>query len=263
MTGAAGRWSRLAAAAVAVLVLPALTASSPPGMVRAFTVLPQQTAACNTSSLIRIMPVGDSITVGVGSSPGQSRSYRGWLRNRFATAPMTATYVGSQSDESGQFEAYSGISAGQLIPKVEAALDAYTPDYVIFDVGNNPDSLTDYALTYNKVVELLDLIRAHPCIKGVIVAKMTLDLNAASKRSLLQQYVNDRIAGVVAARPDTVLVDFSLMTPGDLYDSLHPNDLGYDRMSCKLYYSLARVIGVIFKATACPYSGQLPVGIYG
>lgn len=254
---------RLTAAALCAALVVAMSGSAAPATARSLNVLPQQTVDCNTTSLIRIMPVGDSITVGVGSSPGQSRSYRGWLRNRFATAPMTATFVGSQTDESGQFEAYSGITAGQLIPKVTAALDAYTPDYVIFDVGNNPDSLTDYALTYNKVVELLDLIRAHPCIKGVIVAKMTLDLNAASKRSLLQQYVNDRIGAVVAARPDTVLVDFSLMVPGDLADSLHPNDRGYDRMSCLLYWKLARVIGVIFKATACPYSDTLPAGIYG
>lgn len=255
--------THLTAAAVALAALLVVPASTAPAAARSLTVLPQPTADCNTTSLIRIMPVGDSITVGVGSSPGQSRSYRGWLRNRFNTAPMTATYVGSQSDESGQFEAYSGITAGQLIPKVAAALDAYAPDYVILDVGNNPDSLTDYALTYNKVVELLDLIRAHPCIKGVVIAKMTLDLNAASKRSLLQQYVNDRLPAVVAARPDTVLVDFSLMTPGDLYDSLHPNDLGFDKRSCLLYYALARVIKVIFKATACPFPGQLPAGIYG
>lgn len=97
-----------------------------------------------------IMPIGDSLTVGVKTNPYYiPGGYRAFLQDRLSVTSATYGvhfhFVGSRennpatdrADFDPDHEGYSGYNTGQLEPIVYREIDMYEPDFVLLYAGTN------------------------------------------------------------------------------------------------------------------------------
>jgi hypothetical protein len=202
----------------------------------------------------RIMPLGDSITFGIGSTSGAG--YRVPLFRKALMAGRSIAFVGS--DQNGpptvdgvpfppQHEGHRtfiidtiGGRTG-LSPLVPAAITAHTPHIVILMIGtNDAASQIDVANAPRRLGELLDKIFAANASTLVVVAQIIpTDSDATNQRvAAFNAALPAVVAERAAAQKHVVLVDMygpfvadadfrtSLMT-----DSLHPNEAGFAKMA--------------------------------
>jgi lysophospholipase L1-like esterase len=190
---------------------------------------------------VRIMPLGDSITAGVGSSTGSG--YRQVLRGELAANGLTVDFVGSQRRGPGpdaDHEGHPGWRTDQLIDGLRPWLAAARPDVVLLDIGTNdllrnvhPDSAPV------RTANLIDRItRQLPNVRVVVAKLLVVGRDAARF-----QRFNAALAAVVAARgPRVTMVDMSRVPAADTGDGVHPTDLGYRQMAYQWYQALRPVL---------------------
>jgi lysophospholipase L1-like esterase len=130
---------------------------------------------------IRIMPLGDSITYGVGSP--SSSSYRAALWNRLAVqAGYAVDFVGSQ--RSGALpdqdnEGHSGWRIDEIAANIDGWLATSQPDVVLLHIGTN-DMNQNYQVDTapQRLAALADRILADRPSATVLVAKIVPSLDA-------------------------------------------------------------------------------------
>ncbi|SCD85936.1 Lysophospholipase L1 [Streptomyces sp. DvalAA-14] len=184
---------------------------------------------------LRLMPLGDSITWGVGSPSGNS--YRGFLWNELAAEGHALDFVGSgrngpMSDPDN--EGHSGWRIDQIAGIADSVLATYRPNVVTLEIGTNdlngnyqPTTATD------RLSALIDQITNDAPDATVLVG--TLIVSTATTEEQYRADFNAKLPGIVqakqAAGKHVRLVDMSALTPSDLSDALHPNDNGYSKMA--------------------------------
>ena len=185
---------------------------------------------------LTVMPLGDSITAGVGSSNGAA--YRGVLYDRLAGK---VDFVGSQ--RSGTIpdpdnEGHSGWQINQVADNATAWASTYSPDVVTLHLGTN-DMDHDYqtATAPDRLGSLVDQILAADPKVTVLVAAIVPSANPATEARVAD--FNRRVPDVVAQRATAgkhvLFVDTAAVTTADLSDLLHPNDRGYAKMGNAFY----------------------------
>jgi lysophospholipase L1-like esterase len=193
---------------------------------------------------VKVMPMGDSITWGQGSSTNSG--YRGplWLRLR-NEAGYAPDFVGTQT--SGTIgdpdnEGHKGWQIDQLQANATTWINTYQPDVVLLHIGTN-DMYRNYqvATAPDRLSALIDqILAARPGIY-VLVAKIIPSTNADAQPRI--DAYNATIPGIVAAKGDHVrMVDTTNLASADLVDQLHPNDAGYAKMSDRWYPVLTGVL---------------------
>ena len=214
-------------------------------LVAAFAlVVPASAHAAVTGRPTRIMPLGDSITWGVGSTT--SSSYRADLWQRLVGgAGLAVDYVGS--GQSGSLpdtdnEGHSGWRIEQITASIDGWL-ASQPDVVLLHIGTNDMNQNfDVANAPARLGTLLDHIHGTAPSAVVLVAQIVPALDAAINARV--NTYNAAVPSVLSSRPYTRLVDLnSTLTSADLNDTLHPNDAGYTKMADLWYAALAGVLG--------------------
>ncbi|WP_305788623.1 SGNH/GDSL hydrolase family protein [Symbioplanes lichenis] len=194
----------------------------------------------------KVMPLGDSITRGVGS-PTMS-SYRPGLEQRLIRGGLEINYVGSQSDGTGgdnQHEGHGGWTIDELSARLDGWLATYEPDVVLVHAGTNNIRLGEGPYTTaRKLSGLLDQIRrARPGAQIFVaqIATSRVPREASDDRSY-----NRLIPTIVAQKQDgnMTVVDQSSVTGIDLHDLRHPNDFGYAKMAWNWYRAMSRVYGL-------------------
>ncbi|MEH0553873.1 ricin-type beta-trefoil lectin domain protein [Streptomyces sp. B21-101] len=207
--------------------LPAAAATgteSPPSAVR---------AAAPTA--LRLMPLGNSITWGVGSSAGNG--YRGFLRNQLAAEGHALDFVGSgrngtMSDPDN--EGHSGWRIDQITGIADSVLARYRPNVVTLEIGTN-DLNGNYQIPTapDRLRALIDRITS--AAPDVTVLVGTVIISTSGTEEANRPAFNAKIPGIVqaaqAAGKHVRLVDMSALTRADLADALHPNDIGYRKMA--------------------------------
>ena len=198
------------------------------------------------------MPLGDSITDGVGSSaPGGG--YRVELFHDAVQAGQAITFVGSATDPNGpatldgktfprNHEGHPGYTIDDsattsgISPLVDASIATNQPHIVLLMIGTNDvNRNVDVPNAPTRLGALLDKIANDAPNALVVVAKITpwQDTN----NSAVQAY-NDAVASVVQTRigngKHLAMVDmFAAFTAHAdfkttlMSDYLHPNDAGY------------------------------------
>jgi lysophospholipase L1-like esterase len=209
-----------------------------------FVPCPSATTAC------AIMPLGDSITFGFGSSGG---GYRVELFRQALANQQNITFVGTapangpnDNDVSGQpfprsHQGHSGFSIsggaeGSLAGLVDAAIDTTRPNIVLLMIGTNDiNGNIDVAQAPARLGRLLDQITNAAPDALLVVAQIVPTTNPQTNTRV--QAYNAAIPGLVQSRVEAgkhvVLVD--MFTPfisntnfaGLMGDYLHPNDAGY------------------------------------
>jgi lysophospholipase L1-like esterase len=181
------------------------------------------------------MPLGDSITWGVGSSTGNG--YRGPLRNEVTADGHPTDFVGTlrggtMSDPDN--EGHSGYRIDQIAALADASLARYRPNVVTLEIGTN-DLNGDYQVSTAtaRLKSLVDQITADAPDATVLVASLIVSTSAGEEqhRAAFNQAVPGIVQSEQAAGKHVGYVDMSALTSADLSDALHPNDGGYQKMA--------------------------------
>ncbi|HEY8924064.1 MAG TPA: SGNH/GDSL hydrolase family protein, partial [Polyangia bacterium] len=218
------------------------------GGTAAFNPCPTTGAAC------AVMPLGDSITDGVGSS-GSGGGYRVQLFHDAVQAHKALTFVGSATDPNGpptvdgktfprNHEGHPGYTIDDsattsgISPLVDASIAANHPQIILLMIGTNDVNRNiDVANAPTRLGALIDRIIADAPNALLVVAKITPWMDDGGANAIVQTY-NDAITGVVQSRT----TNGKHITTVDMYaaftakanfktalmnDYLHPNDAGY------------------------------------
>ena len=216
------------------LLLALAAALCVPGAV-ATTASAAPAAPAASTTALRLMPLGDSITWGVGSSTGNG--YRAALHDELAADGHPLDFVGSlrggaMSDADN--EGHSGYRIDQVAALTDAALARYQPNVVTLEIGTN-DLNGNYQVSTatTRLRSLVDQITRDVPNATVLVASLVVSTSGTEEQ--YRAAYNQAIPGIVqseqAAGKHVGYVDMSAVTTADLSDSLHPNDNGYRKMA--------------------------------
>jgi lysophospholipase L1-like esterase len=187
---------------------------------------------------LRIMPLGASITNGVGSSSGNG--YRQFLLESLNGAGFPVDYVGSQ--QSGDMpdrdnEGYPGARIDEVQERAAAAVQASRPNVYAINAGTN-DAAQDRDINNAglRMASLLDSLWAVTPDATVLLS--TLIINTDGGVDSRVQVINAQYIGLAAdwraQGRKIVLVDMhgpEGPQPEDMNDPTHPNDTGFAKMA--------------------------------
>jgi lysophospholipase L1-like esterase len=196
------------------------------------TAVPAQAA---TAPNLRILPLGDSITWGIGTS--DNSSYRAELYKQITNGGHNLDFVGSQ--RSGNLpdpdnEGHSGWRIDQIQGIANCTLAGYRPNIVTLHIGTNDMGQNyDPAGAPARLGALIDQILAAAPDTTVLVANLILSTDSATGARV--KTFNTQVPGIVSTRKNAgkhvQLVDMSALTAADMSDTLHPNANGYAKMA--------------------------------
>ena len=203
---------------------------------------------------LRIMPLGASVTYGLGSSAANyNAGYRGYLQDYLKQVGIKYDMVGSQ--RSGSIlqcdidnEGHVGYRIDQLANGVKNYLKGNPPDVVILHIGGN-DVFQKYKLedAPDRLNSLIDLIRenAPPGVK--IVVFTLLDTSDSNYQPLVTEYnagLRKVVASQAALHKDVWLAEMEgkIDVKTELYDKQHPNAKGYEKMAISCANAMAEFI---------------------
>lgn len=220
------------------------------------------------AATLKIMPLGDSITYGIGAAGG----YRLPLYDLLATAGYDFQFVGSVSENSASMlpatqrgheghVAYAiqsctttadGEARHGILENVTTWVRSTTPDVILLMIGTNDINANyDRGNAPSRLGNLLTTIAGLEPRSHVIVAQITPIGNGAYssfETDELAQVYNAGVAAVVtqhqAAGELVSLVDMhsALSAQTDLSDGLHPNQGGYNKMARVWYDGIHAVV---------------------
>jgi lysophospholipase L1-like esterase len=227
----------------------------------AFQPCPPDGSAC------AILPLGDSITFGEGSSGG---GYRVELFRQAVQASQRITFIGTAppngpTDVAGQpfpraHQGHQGfvINGGGFSPTaslslvLDDALPVLDPHIVLLMAGTNDvNGNNDLARAPARLVGLLDQIDASDPEALVVVAQLTPTRDAVlnARIEAFNAAIAVEVGGLAAARRHVAVVDMYtpfVQTPDYqnalLFDRLHPNDAGYAVMAGVWYEAIRTLL---------------------
>ncbi|MFI6074281.1 SGNH/GDSL hydrolase family protein [Actinoplanes sp. NPDC051343] len=242
----------------------------------ALTVAPAGAATATEAAPLKVMPLGDSITNGLGSIPYAAtvawldahpgsrtdpdweeahtdpyNGYRPDLKARLNRAGLRTDFVGSR--HSGTFgdvqhEGHPGWTIEQINDVLADRLHTYRPDVILMHLGTNNSRRDTYTAAapeaYRRTIEI---IKAHDPAAVVFVAEIVdsarYDATGVTRARRID-LINAAVPGIVAAAgPNFHLVDMSDIHGLDLADAVHPNGAGYAKMAWKWYQAMNGVLG--------------------
>ncbi|MER5887167.1 FG-GAP-like repeat-containing protein [Streptomyces sp. NPDC001941] len=197
---------------------------------------------------LRILPLGDSITYGVGSSDGAG--YRGplWQDLRNQTQTVTS-FVGSQHNgevPDNDHEGHSGWTIENIASITDTAMATYKPNVVLLHIGTNDmNTNRDPADAPRRLGGLIDRIVNDQPDVAVVVSTLVPARDPVVEGRIAAY--NNSIPAVVAERQNAGkhvwMVDMDPVQVSDLADLLHPNDSGYRKMG-DIFYEGVRSLEV-------------------
>jgi lysophospholipase L1-like esterase len=197
---------------------------------------------------LKIMPLGDSITDGVGPYPG---SYRAALWQKLVVQDkLQVDYVGSQSNGDSTLpdkdhEGWPGWRTDQISGKAATSIPAYQPDVILLHTGSNDivqntsaavmtsrlQSLMSNAYTLKPDITIVVASIIPRYMNGTWTAQIWKDYNA-SIPGLVNQFKSQ---GKKAVYVDMAAAGLSLGAPDYDADGVHPTKSGYDKMAAAWY----------------------------
>ncbi|MFC4065485.1 FG-GAP-like repeat-containing protein [Actinoplanes subglobosus] len=222
-------------------------------------VVPQPAIAADVPHL-RVMPLGDSITAGAGSSRGRGYREPLWYKVRNQTA-FTMDFVGSQREGAvpdPQHEGHRQWKIKDIDGNVESWLTSYSPDVVLLHIGiNDLDKGGDPEGASDDLEDLLTKIfTAKPGVTVILAGLLPsapVAAQAARFNIAAQQIVADRAAAGDRIR----YVEFPV-TADQMTDRLHPADTGYAVIAETYFTALRQVVAEGGTTTSPAPSGSAP-----
>ncbi|MFJ2261526.1 FG-GAP-like repeat-containing protein [Streptomyces sp. NPDC087844] len=194
----------------------------------------QETSGVGPTSPLRVMPMGDSITTGVGSS-----DMSGYRDSLFADLGNDngVDFVGTQQGGDGpdmDHEGHSGWRIDQISAFASCWVESLRPNVVTLHVGTN--DLNQFYDTGNapaRLNGLIDMLQQKS--PGVTVVVATLVPTSKPEIQAMITPFNAAVTKLVTERRNqgqrVITADMGAVTTGDLADKLHPGDTGYRKMA--------------------------------
>jgi lysophospholipase L1-like esterase len=212
---------------------------------------------------VRIMPLGDSITVGRGDR--RADGYRTRLGVMLTAAAVRYDFVGSQEDGTGpdrDHEGHVGWTIGEARGRVNGWLAAARPDIVLLDLGTN-DMIrsTDPQVPAAALADLVDQILASSPDVRVVVATLIVPptrgrlARPARVRAVPRTIAfNAAVRALAAARAPRVRVAEMAGVPWSATrDGVHPLPRGYRQMARQWFTELGPILAVRPAAGRAPF----------
>ena len=194
---------------------------------------------------IKIMPLGDSITYGKGSST--EGGYRFQLWNDLRVRGFPIDFVGSLQSGPARFdrenEGHPGWTINHIAAQVVNWLMTYRPHIILLHIGTNDFVRNDDPTQAPaRLSQLLNLITTTLPGATVIVAQI-LPLPRSARLNAEVVAYNATIPSIVQAdvaqHKHVEYVDmYHAVPPSMLPDQIHPNDAGYVLMAKVWLYAL-------------------------
>jgi lysophospholipase L1-like esterase len=208
---------------------------------------------CPTSRPCRILPLGDSITFGLGGSPGgyrvplfrisREKKHEIVFVGRVRSGPSTvdgAPFSPAHEGYSGYTVAPCGGREG-LAPLVDGALSTEPPDVVLLMIGTNDVAVgCDLAASAKALEAIVDRVAERAPSATTIVASLVptqsaaMDLRGDAYVAEVAKLVEARAARGVRIRYADMRAAFATREGYRtqlLADLVHPNDAGYAVMA--------------------------------
>ncbi len=196
-----------------------------------------------------IMPLGDSITYGYGESDENgtqlNNSYRKPLYYSLEADGFQFDFVGSR--ENGIFpdpdhEGYCGRTADVVADEIYGQLESNYADIVLLHIGTNDISAGQSPSEILPEVESIldEIARYDPAITVCVANIINSREDGAAGRRETASNLNDLLTAMVDDRSEDgeniVSVDLEsaldyAADAGDLFDNLHPTEVGYAKMA--------------------------------
>ncbi|GAA1954536.1 SGNH/GDSL hydrolase family protein [Kitasatospora viridis] len=203
-------------------------------------------AARTGPPVVRVMPLGDSITAGVGSHDGAG--YRLPLRQDCAEqSRFTLRLVGSQHDTlfpGDRHEGHSGWMVADLTARIDGWLAAARPDVVLLHIGiNDLDRGPDKPHAADRLAALLDRIYTdRPGVSVLLLGLLPTTEGLEQPVRTFNRRVEDLSATEWRLGRDFDYLRPPELTPAEFADRLHPDDLGYQRIADRFYHALTDAV---------------------
>ena len=202
------------------------------------------------SSSVRIMPLGDSITLGFPNE--NTGGYRGPLYQILVNAGYAVDFVGSLSGgdiADPDHEGHNGSRADMIADNVYAWLMANPPEIVLLHIGTNDILQGRKAPEITKeIARILNNIDSYETFSHtpitVILAQIISHSDPLGATDVETTMLNRAIASMAVARiaagDRLVVANFepALSSPEDLADGVHPNASGYGKMAMVWFKSM-------------------------
>ncbi len=205
----------------------------------------------SANGAIKIMPLGDSIT----QMYTDHDSYRRPLWFLLRDGGFNVDFVGSQNVNKGgppphadfdmDHEGHSGWRTDEVLPSVGGWARTYRPDVVLIHLGSN--DVFQYQSNSSTITELgqiIDTLRAVNPTSKVLLAQIIPSIYNATDIVDLNQRMPALAASKNTPTSPVLVVDqwtgFSVNQ--DMYDGVHPNDSGDQKLANKWYAALAGVL---------------------
>ncbi|KAI1361157.1 SGNH hydrolase-type esterase domain-containing protein [Xylaria arbuscula] len=203
-----------------------------------------------TRTPLRLMPLGGSITYGVGSSDGNG--YRKALYEALTSAGFAVTMLGSRKTgtmdgSNSSHEGWRGFKINEIREKGLKSTKACLPNIFTINGGSN-DCIQDFEVSNagKRIDDMLHgLWEASP---GSTIVLSTLLRNKNKKVHARVVDINEQIRSLVRQRDaegkKIVLADMDTAQGpqvGDLPDGTHPNDEGYKKMA-EIWFDSIQVV---------------------
>jgi acyl-CoA thioesterase I len=208
-------------------------------------------SAAREDGRLRVMAIGDSVTVGLGSSHGGGYRVAFWERMR--EVGETVDMVGGKADGPDTFDnrhqGYSPISVYDLSALVYDKVRSYHPDVVLLLIGTDEATASGFsrhAFGPNLEVMIDRIFTAEPEAKLLLstIPPTKYGRHQGEKRALnevIKRVVRERAA---EGQPVYLVDSFPLIDESrEMADSHHPNDAGYERIGRAFADTLLEVLG--------------------
>ena len=228
---------------------------------------------------VRIMPLGDSITMGYnsGAIPNNNDyyvSYRKALWDELITAAFDVDFVGSLNSGSQEFgslgpadhEGHPGWTDDQLLSGRTDQLAAgklinwlldHQPDVVLLHIGTNSLQSTtddieaildeidyygeDVWVILSRIINRSCSTSKPPCSESSTTTTFNNNVEAMAQSRI----VNYRDKIVIVDMENDTGIDYKIYPAGDMFDDLHPFETGYSKMAGLWFGALEGILPTV------------------
>lgn len=196
---------------------------------------------------LSLMPLGGSVTYGVGSSHGNG--YRQFLRDLLLADGFQVCFVGSRrsgSMSNNDNEGWRGYRLDQIDQRARRSVPTLLPNVFTINAGSN-DCIQDYQLGHfvQRMDDMLEHLWQTVPTSTVILSTLLVnaDREVNSRVSLVNDHIRDLVSTKAGEHKNIALADMRTAEGPqlrDLVDGTHPNDEGYKKMAVIWFNAIRR-----------------------
>jgi acyl-CoA thioesterase-1 len=193
----------------------------------------------SSAGVLRVMPLGDSITESVAGRA----SYRYWLWKQLEEAGIRTDFVGSMhgvhagesrfGDFDADHEGHWGWTSAHVVQRIDEWAALNPPDLVLIHLGSNDIGRFAVEQTMANLTAIAESLRRHNPRVRLLVAQLIPAYGFERRIKLINDAIPDLVARLDTPKSRVLVVDqwSDFDVAGDTWDGVHPNQAGEQKMA--------------------------------